>query len=589
MTSTYVFTPPPEAKSGTVRVTSTPRGEGEVARPGVGNPVTREISFRITSELPDPSVAVSVSDIAAVDEDEVAPLTSVVTSVHDLINLEYEVVSGDGCVLRLHLAEAPDLTINRITQTDEDDCEVFVVVPSGGDYDERGYEYEVISGNGCLVPYFPKRESQAPNLNITRITQTDEDDCEVFVVTPSGGNYDAFSLGPRQAAAEAVVQNGAVSRVNIIDGGLRYGLAPLVTIIGDGEGARAVAKIDVDNGSIVSIDVLDRGSGYTIAQVAIPEPDKGVASLQAFVSNGGELSRVDVLSGGAGYDSNSSPILYFPTPDGGTQAIGKAIISNGTIQQVVMITNGSGYNTAPATPTLDPEYHREYDYEIISGSGCLVPYAVKDEAVAPNLTLTDITGLNENGCAAFVVVPSGGDYDYNGIGPAYHRQYDYEVVSGGGCVVPHFVKDEAQAPNLVVSSIQRENFVIGQVTPSGGNYDANAFGPVEDLHFPPEFLSEYHIEYDYEVISGNGCVIPHSDIPAITPSMPSIPEPIDIIPALPTLTNVYSIGEDGTAPFQVTVREGLYDELKVSPGQADPEDTIIVEVLSGNGCIVEES
>ena len=70
-----------------------------------------------------------------------------------------------------------------------------------------------------------------------------------------------------------------VDKIVMVDPGEKYVTTPTVTIIGDGIGANAVAKIV--NGKVESIEVIDRGSSYTRALVTISGGGGNSASAQA--------------------------------------------------------------------------------------------------------------------------------------------------------------------------------------------------------------------------------------------------------------------------------------------------------------------
>jgi hypothetical protein len=61
---------------------------------------------------------------------------------------------------------------------------------------------------------------------------------------------------------------GGVDSISIINPGIKYQSAPIVTITGDGAGATAVAVIN-SNGTIREINMTNNGSGYTSAVVSI--------------------------------------------------------------------------------------------------------------------------------------------------------------------------------------------------------------------------------------------------------------------------------------------------------------------------------
>ncbi|CAB4132945.1 baseplate wedge subunit [uncultured Caudovirales phage] len=61
---------------------------------------------------------------------------------------------------------------------------------------------------------------------------------------------------------------GGVTSINIVNPGISYQYPPVVTIIGDGSGAAAVATLN-PNGSIRAISILDKGANYSSAAVVI--------------------------------------------------------------------------------------------------------------------------------------------------------------------------------------------------------------------------------------------------------------------------------------------------------------------------------
>jgi hypothetical protein len=82
-----------------------------------------------------------------------------------------------------------------------------------------------------------------------------------------GFNNSVYSTGangtqmgyPAQAMANVV--NGVLTSITILDPGLGYLAPPLITILGDGAGATAVATLG-SQGTVSSINVVTGGSGY---------------------------------------------------------------------------------------------------------------------------------------------------------------------------------------------------------------------------------------------------------------------------------------------------------------------------------------
>lgn len=72
------------------------------------------------------------------------------------------------------------------------------------------------------------------------------------------------------AKGRAVITSGAVSAINVVDGGQGYPVAPTVTIGGDGSAATATATLT--DRAVSGFTVTDGGSGYTVAPVTVTMP-----------------------------------------------------------------------------------------------------------------------------------------------------------------------------------------------------------------------------------------------------------------------------------------------------------------------------
>jgi len=88
---------------------------------------------------------------------------------------------------------------------------------------------------------------------------------------------------PRGARATAVVVNGFVVGIDLLDGGCGYETAPTVRIVGGGgEGATATAVID--NGRVVEVVATGAGSGYSESPNVFVESPPYMPSLEIAVS-----------------------------------------------------------------------------------------------------------------------------------------------------------------------------------------------------------------------------------------------------------------------------------------------------------------
>jgi hypothetical protein len=78
---------------------------------------------------------------------------------------------------------------------------------------------------------------------------------------------------------------GGVESISIINPGINYQRAPIVTINGDGTGATAISAIN-PNGTIKSITVTNRGNNYTSAVVTItPDSNDTTGTLGVALAN----------------------------------------------------------------------------------------------------------------------------------------------------------------------------------------------------------------------------------------------------------------------------------------------------------------
>ena len=126
------------------------------------------------------------------------------------------------------------------------------------------------------------------------------------------------------ATGTPVVDGGALTNIFISDNGSKYNETPLITISGDGTGATAeafmvnitvssgsptssaVIRAVVKEGQIRSINIVDGGSGYDEdrATLNVSAPDSGgIAATLVPTFTNGTLTAINILSGGSGYKS----------------------------------------------------------------------------------------------------------------------------------------------------------------------------------------------------------------------------------------------------------------------------------------------
>ena len=160
---------------------------------------------------------------------------------------------------------------------------------------------------------------------LKRGTAEDKLITSVFNSFDSAGNS-------RSVQFEEVPQSfSGVSRIEVNNPGFSYTVAPIVTIVGDGAGATAVAEIS--NGSIIRITLTNRGIDYTKATVEITGGngqggeatavvDSRTGTIRSvFFDNDDNRQVINAAAGEVNYDTgiitiNDINITSVSTPDG---------------------------------------------------------------------------------------------------------------------------------------------------------------------------------------------------------------------------------------------------------------------------------
>jgi hypothetical protein len=156
---------------------------------------------------------------------------------------------------------------------------------------------------------------------------------------------------------------GGVESISILNPGIKYQVAPNVTITGDGSGAKAFATIN-SNGTLKTITVTDKGSDYTSATVAITAQSKdttgtlGVAvaniegkygTLQTYYYN---AKGVKIILGPVGtidYKTGVIDFVFF-NPTAVNNPLGELVISSIPVSTII----SSSYNRIITVDYFDP-------------------------------------------------------------------------------------------------------------------------------------------------------------------------------------------------------------------------------------------
>lgn len=94
------------------------------------------------------------------------------------------------------------------------------------------------------------------------------------------------------ASGSAVINNGQLVDITIIQGGTNYPFSPIINITGDGTGASARAILT--GGVVSSIEILDGGSGYTSATITFVADETKSILYRLLVGN--NIQRYDLFT-----------------------------------------------------------------------------------------------------------------------------------------------------------------------------------------------------------------------------------------------------------------------------------------------------
>ena len=325
--------------------------------------------------------------------------------------------------------------------------------------------------------------SRAPSLTLTDAPDIDEHGCIILVVDAIGGIYDQIDLY-WEVVLDPISVDVALNDISTLDEDQQ---ATLIATTGGSfdEVAQYYYEITSGNGCLVEYFGDDP---ELPPNTAGPNPPLG-----CFVP-------------------------YFSKEP--IQAPNMSLTNIGTLAE-------DDYTTIIGTPFGGLFDSIGYEWEIVSGGGCLVEYF--DDIQAPDVSLIGIMDIREDGTLVLIADISGGLYDYLEETPDGDVEYEWEVVSGGGCIVEYFVTSPIEAPDLLLpnpTTIDENRYPALTVTPTGGLFDEVA-------------------EYRWEVVSGGGCLVEYFNF---------VQAPILAI------TDVNSITEDRPSYLDITPSGGLYDE-----------------------------
>jgi len=183
-------------------------------------------------------------------------------------------------------------------------------------------------------------------------------------INETGSQYD-YKYPPKvsinsvdgQGAAATALVNGIKNSV-LLDGGKGYSdtnpPAVIIEAPTNVDSKQAELKAVVTNGTVSSIEVVNSGSGYTfVPRVSFKQP--GGAKLGPATITDGRLSgTIEVVSGGSGY--TTAPTVYIDAPTGDNAIVPnlEAVLTNGVVTSINIVNAGQGYVNVPRVAIVDP-------------------------------------------------------------------------------------------------------------------------------------------------------------------------------------------------------------------------------------------
>ena len=140
-----------------------------------------------------------------------------------------------------------------------------------------------------------------------------------------------------------LLSNGALSGVNVTNGGSGYTANPSVTIGASpiGNTATATAKV----GGVASIVLTAGGSGYATAPTVTISASGGVRATATATVDAGVVTGITLTNSGTLYASTTPTVTF--SGGGGTGAAATASAVPGAVTSITLTAFGSGYTSVP--------------------------------------------------------------------------------------------------------------------------------------------------------------------------------------------------------------------------------------------------
>jgi len=178
---------------------------------------------------------------------------------------------------------------------------------------------------------------------------TNEGAISAINVTDGGSGYTSAPSvvvtggGGSGVSALAVLAPTTVASVALVSGGAGYRDVPVVSLSGGG-GSGALAAATLTPTTVASLSLVEGGSGYTSAPSVTLIGGGGTGATAVATLSGRTVASITITNAGSGY--TSAPTIIF-SGGGGTGAAATAVLTPTTLASVTLTNGGSGYTSAP--------------------------------------------------------------------------------------------------------------------------------------------------------------------------------------------------------------------------------------------------
>lgn len=232
-----------------------------------------------------------------------------------------------------------------------------IIESSGSGYEETLLTKIKVSSGGAVL--LPQIDDNGSIIGVTIVSGgSNYSSAPILTVeVPRGGDAVwSGKFGNTSAQLEAIIQNGSVVHVAILDPGINYPKLSETQIVVQGDGYGAKIMPIVYQGQVIDAVLLDGGHGYTYIKCTVVGNGTGATCKAVFdpsfvqsdqsdveqLAVDGAIHSIHVQSGGANYTSNASITIE----GDGVGATAQLVIDHGNIIRVRIINPGKNYTWA---------------------------------------------------------------------------------------------------------------------------------------------------------------------------------------------------------------------------------------------------